>query len=101
MGEPLVSILIPYYNAAPFLRATLESALAQTWRRVEVIAVDDGSTDGSLSIARDFKSAGVKGMSINGIARSIGKKPQQVQSAIYQSTDRRLRRVSRGIYSHA
>jgi glycosyltransferase involved in cell wall biosynthesis len=53
-GDPLVSILVPCHNAAPWLRDTLESALAQTWRPLEVILVDDGSTDGSAAILREF-----------------------------------------------
>ena len=56
----LVSILIPAYNVAPFLSATIESALAQTWPRVEVIVVDDGSTDETLSVARRFASRRVQ-----------------------------------------
>lgn len=52
--KPLVSILIPCYNAAPWLAETLESALAQTWPNLEVILVDDGSTDASLAIASQF-----------------------------------------------
>jgi glycosyltransferase involved in cell wall biosynthesis len=57
---PLVSILIPCYNAAPWLAETLESALAQTWPRIEIIVVDDGSRDGSPTLARSFKARGVK-----------------------------------------
>jgi glycosyltransferase involved in cell wall biosynthesis len=48
----LVSIIIPCHNAARWLAATLESALGQTWTPVEIIVVDDGSTDESLPIAR-------------------------------------------------
>jgi hypothetical protein len=54
---PLVSILIPCHNAAPWLRATLESALAQTWTEKEIILVDDGSTDGSVAIAQTYAPA--------------------------------------------
>lgn len=55
----LVSILIPCYNAAPWLAATLDSALAQTWPHTEIILVDDGSTDDSLALARRYESRGV------------------------------------------
>lgn len=49
---PLISILIPAHNAAPWLAATLDSALAQTHPRCEIIVVDDGSTDATLALAR-------------------------------------------------
>lgn len=51
---PKVSITIPSYNHARFLAATIESALAQTYPNLEIIIVDDGSTDGSLQIAEDY-----------------------------------------------
>src|SRR5690242_5922162 len=54
--EPLVSILIPAYNAQRWLAETLRSALAQTWPRKEIIVVDDGSTDQTPAIARQFAS---------------------------------------------
>ncbi|MDO9356633.1 MAG: glycosyltransferase, partial [Solirubrobacteraceae bacterium] len=49
---PLVSILIPAYNAERTIEETLRSALAQTWARTEIIVVDDGSTDSTLAVAR-------------------------------------------------
>jgi glycosyltransferase involved in cell wall biosynthesis len=52
----LVSVLIPCRNATPWLEQALRSALDQTWRRLEVIVVDDGSTDGSFELARRFAS---------------------------------------------
>src|ERR1700730_15716470 len=54
--NPLVSILIPAYNAEPWIVDTVRSALAQTWARKEIIIVDDGSSDETLSIARQFAS---------------------------------------------
>ena len=52
----LVSILIPAYNAEPWIGDTIRSALAQTWPRKEIVVVDDGSTDQTLRVARHFAS---------------------------------------------
>ena len=60
MPDPLVSIIVPCYNAGPWLAATLESALAQTWPRIEIIAVNDGSADNTLAVASQFAPRGVK-----------------------------------------
>jgi glycosyltransferase involved in cell wall biosynthesis len=57
--RPLVSILIPAYNADRWIVDTVRSALAQTWPRKEIIIVDDGSRDRTLSIARKFASKNV------------------------------------------
>src|SRR5262245_44085768 len=51
---PLVSILIPCYNAERWVGQAIESALAQTWPVKEVIVVDDGSQDRSLSVIESF-----------------------------------------------
>jgi GT2 family glycosyltransferase len=56
---PLVSILIPAYNAEPWIAETIRSALAQTWPRKEIIVVDDGSRDQTLRVARQFTSRDV------------------------------------------
>jgi glycosyltransferase involved in cell wall biosynthesis len=58
--KPLVSILIPAYNAQEWLADTLRSAIAQTWDQKEIIIVDDGSKDQTLSVARRFESPFVK-----------------------------------------
>lgn len=52
--KPLVSVIVPAYNAASFIEETLESVLASTYRPLEVIVVDDGSTDNSREIITDF-----------------------------------------------
>jgi glycosyltransferase involved in cell wall biosynthesis len=54
--QPLVSILIPAYNAADWVAETIESAIQQTWKNLEVIIIDDGSGDRTLEIAQTFVS---------------------------------------------
>jgi len=56
---PNVSVLIPCHNAAPHIAATLESVLAQSWQPLEVIVVDDGSTDASASMLSQYARRGV------------------------------------------
>ncbi len=53
----MISVIVPIYNVEPYLRACLESVQRQTVRDLEVILVDDGSTDGSAAIAREFVAA--------------------------------------------
>jgi glycosyltransferase involved in cell wall biosynthesis len=60
MTKPLVSVLIPAYNAEPWLADALRSAIAQSWEPKEIIVVDDGSTDRTLAIARQFESERVR-----------------------------------------
>jgi glycosyltransferase involved in cell wall biosynthesis len=52
MSGPLVSVVVPAFNAERFLARTLQSARAQTWRALEIIVVDDGSSDGTPEIVR-------------------------------------------------
>ena len=59
MTQPLVSLIVPCFDAGPWLAPTLESALAQTWPEKEIIVVNDGSRDDSLAVARGFAARGV------------------------------------------
>ena len=52
--NPLVSVIIPVFNAAKFLSQTLESLLCQTLTNFEVVAVDDCSTDNSVEVLQSF-----------------------------------------------
>jgi glycosyltransferase involved in cell wall biosynthesis len=52
--KPLVSVMIGAYNAAPYLGEAIESALGQDYEPLELIVVDDGSTDGTADVARSF-----------------------------------------------
>ena len=56
MNSPLVSIIVPCFNAARWLSTALDAILAQTYRPIEIIAVDDGSTDSTSSILVDYQS---------------------------------------------
>jgi glycosyltransferase involved in cell wall biosynthesis len=56
MSEPLVSIIIPVYNAEKYVRKCLDSCRTQTYKNIEVIMVNDGSTDRSAEICRTYAS---------------------------------------------
>jgi glycosyltransferase involved in cell wall biosynthesis len=58
--QPLVSVLIPCYNAEAFLVECLNSALSQTYSKIEIIVEEDGSTDGSLNLANSFEPRGIR-----------------------------------------
>ncbi|MCC8425731.1 glycosyltransferase family A protein [Mucilaginibacter sp. UR6-11] len=54
--KPLVSIIIPAYNSGRYLSATIRSALGQTWDSKEIIVIDNGSTDNTAQIIKDFEN---------------------------------------------
>ena len=52
--QPLISIVVPVYNVKQFLTKCLNSIIGQTYSNLEIIVVDDGSTDGSATICDDY-----------------------------------------------
>ncbi len=52
--QPLISIILPVYNTAPYLRRCINSIINQTYKNLEVICIDDGSTDGSELILDEY-----------------------------------------------
>src|SRR5262249_23296673 len=54
LSAPLVSVIVPVYNGEKYLRFALESVVGQKHRPLEIIVVDDGSTDSSAAIAKGF-----------------------------------------------
>lgn len=60
MNAPLVSVVIPAYNAARTLKATVQSVFEQTVQDFEIVIVDDGSTDDTIAVARSIEDSRVK-----------------------------------------
>jgi len=58
--EPTVSVLIAAYNAERWLASALDSVFNQTWRKLEVVVLDDGSTDNTFTIAKQYEKHGLK-----------------------------------------
>lgn len=56
MAKPIVSVLIPVYNVEDYLEKCLNSVIAQTLNNIEIICVNDGSTDGSAEILKKYKN---------------------------------------------
>ena len=54
MDRPLISIIVPVYNVERYLSQCIDSILAQTYENLEIILVDDGSTDNSGKICEDY-----------------------------------------------
>ena len=69
MTGPLVSVCLPTYNSALFVRDALESALAQAYEPLEILVVDNGSTDGTLDLVRGYDDPRLR-VSVN--ERNIG-----------------------------
>ncbi|MDR1493196.1 MAG: glycosyltransferase [Planctomycetaceae bacterium] len=62
---PLVSIIIPVYNIEPYLRECLDSVINQTMREIQIICVNDGSTDGSPAILEEYAAKDARVLVIN------------------------------------
>lgn len=60
MNKPLVSIIIPCYNSASYIEETLRSVISQTYSNIEIIIIDDGSTDNSKDIIDSFDDSRIK-----------------------------------------
>jgi len=92
LGLPLISIIIPCYNHSRFLRDSIVSARAQTYRPVEVIVVDDGSTDNTSQIAADYPDVRCLRQRNQGpsAARNTGLQASRGRYVVFLDADDRL-----------
>jgi glycosyltransferase involved in cell wall biosynthesis len=89
----MISVIIPIYNVEKYLRQCLDSVVNQTYKNIEIILVDDGSTDGSYSIAKEYadKDARIKLFkqenSGQGAARNFGIKEAKGEYITFVDSD--------------
>ena len=84
-NDPLISIIVPVYNVKKYFRDCIESIFSQTYHNLEIILIDDGSTDGSEKLADDYaktdkrikvihqKNIGLSGARNTGLKHATGK----------------------------
>lgn len=95
MIEPkLVSVVIPCYNYGRFLGEAIESVLAQTYSRVEVVVVDDGSTDDTAAVAQRYADRGVRYVAQKNsgpaAARNVGGRQAKGELIMFLDADDKL-----------
>ena len=88
-----ISVVVPVYNTSRFLRQCVDSLINQTWKDVEFILVDDGSTDDSLEILKEYqkRDARIKVLEQKnlhaGVARNNGMKQATGKYIIFLDSD--------------
>ena len=97
--KPLVSVIIPNYNYAKTLRLTLGSVRAQTYPALEVIVVDDGSTDDSIAVAESFGVTVLRTPSNGGCAsaRNLGVRHSSGEILFFLDSDVALAPTAFGV----
>ena len=97
---PLVSVVMPMHNAARFVAASVQSILAQTVADLELLVIDDGSTDGSAEIVARNADERVRVLrqerAGEGAARNAGVRESRGEFLLWQDADRHLPAASAG-----
>ena len=99
-NEPLVSIVIPVYNAEEYLEEALHSVSMQTYKNVEIICVDDGSSDNSLTILQRMQNTDSRFVILSlehqgaGTARNLGMDKAKGEYILFFDADDILRKKS-------
>lgn len=92
-SKPFVSIIMPVYNVEKYLEEALKTLLSQTLKQIEIICVDDGSTDGSLEILNAYakKDSRIKVYTqenkFAGVARNLGLEKAQGEYVVFLDSD--------------
>lgn len=91
-SEPLVSVVLPCYEAERFLAQALESLLGQSYRRLEILAVDDGSSDGTAALlaelaARDERLLVLRNAENRGVIESLNRGVAEARGEIVARMD--------------
>jgi glycosyltransferase involved in cell wall biosynthesis len=89
---PLVSVIIPSYNQAHFLHESIESVLAQTYPHIEIVVVDDGSSDNAVEVASQYQGTRYIRQENLGVstARNTGIRHSTGQFLVFLDADDRL-----------
>src|SRR6266849_1371894 len=91
-GHPLVSVVVVCYNQAKYLGEAIESALAQRYQPVEILVVDDGSTDATAKVAATFPRVHYVHQSNRGLAaaRNTGLRHSTGEYVVFLDADDKL-----------
>lgn len=103
ISSELVSVIIPCYNHGHFLNQAIDSVLAQTYPRIEIIVVDDGSTDNTSEVAARYKNIQYVYQENTGLAaaRNTGLRASHGSILVFLDADDRLlpEAVEQGVYA--
>jgi len=70
-ARPFVSILIPVYNAGEYLRPSIQSIISQTYSNLEILIINDGSTDGCIDLIADFNDSRIRVITQKNAGKSV------------------------------
>ena len=93
MGEVAVSVVIPVYNSEKYLEQCLDSVVSQTLENIEIICVDDGSTDSSVRILKEYAAKDARFRILSqknqyaGVARNAGKEYARGKYLVFWDSD--------------
>ena len=88
----LVSCVTPVYNGEKYIGAMLDSLLGQTYPYMEVILVDDGSTDGTLKIAESYREKFIERKFGYQVVRAVHKNASAAKSTMYMAIKKENRK---------